>query len=140
MRKGGRRVLVSATFNARVLLREQVKRGSGSLPSAEGIGGGGGGGGGRIGVLGLARLLLGAIELGLELDDGRRTDTFDGLVLFGHHRRLCQPSQRLRTTSSFSDFLERFFILLRRRSGHLCSSFVPPAGASVAKVNYNPPS
>lgn len=49
---------------------------------------------GGVGGARLACLLLGPVELGLEVEDGASADSLDGLVLLRHHRRFREPPQR----------------------------------------------
>ena len=77
--------------------------GAAELPAGSGGRDGAGGGG-------VAGLLLGAVELGLEVEDGGRAHALDGPVLLRHHRRLRQPPQRLHPP-----LLRRALLLLRRR-------------------------
>lgn len=81
------RLLVGAALDAGVLVSEEVG-GEGLFLGAKEL---------CVGdcLLGLASLLLGTVQLSLELDNGGGSDALDGLVLLRHHRRLRQPSQRL---------------------------------------------
>jgi hypothetical protein len=81
---------VGPGFNAGVLGPERVGGCGAYLCAAELPAGSSGAGG-----CGVSGLLLGAVELGLEVEDRSGADPLDGLVLLRHHRRLRQPSQRL---------------------------------------------
>jgi hypothetical protein len=73
---------VGASIYAGVLRPERVV-GYGALLGAAEIAGGRGSG---VWGAGLTRLLLGAVELRLQVENGPGTDPLDGLVLLRHHR------------------------------------------------------
>lgn len=84
---------MGAGIDAGILRAEGVTRRGALLGPAE-LARGSSRRGGVVGG-GLAGLLLGAVELRLEVEDGRGANPLDGLVLLRHHRRLRQPPQRL---------------------------------------------
>jgi hypothetical protein len=84
-------LLVGASIYAGILRPERVV-GYGTLLGATEIAGGRGSG---VWGTGLTRLLLGAVELRLEVENGPGTDPLDGLVFLRHHRRFREPPQRL---------------------------------------------
>jgi hypothetical protein len=82
---------VGAGINAGILRPEGIGGYRERLGAAELAGGRGGG---VLGA-GLACLLLRAVELCLEVEDGPGADSLDDLVLLRHHSRFREPPQRL---------------------------------------------